>query len=189
MWLPLRQSAADPDADLRAALERLDLPALHAAADTIGDLAREPDEDFHAELLERYATIRRFLPKLLKVITFDATGEDGRRMLQGVDFLASIERRRTPIAPTEVPATFLTGAWLRRVFPKRGQHAGGFDKLAYTVAVVERLRESMRRHQVFVPGLRKWGDPAAGLIDAPTWNTSRTAICRDLARPVGGRCR
>ncbi|MDP4510159.1 class I SAM-dependent methyltransferase [Nonomuraea turcica] len=37
-----------------------------------GDIAREPDEDFQQELLDRYATIRRFLPKLLKHLNFDA---------------------------------------------------------------------------------------------------------------------
>jgi hypothetical protein len=37
----------------------------------IGELAREPDEDFQQELADRYATVRRFLPRLLNVITLD----------------------------------------------------------------------------------------------------------------------
>lgn len=81
----------------------------------------------------------------------------GHEVLEAIDFLRAIERRRTDISPEEVHAAFLTSAWHRRVFPKRGEHAGTFDKQAYTLAAMERLRESLRRHEVFVPGLRKWG--------------------------------
>lgn len=71
-------------------------------------------------------------------------------------------------------------AWHRRVFPKRGELAGTFNKSAYTVAAVERLRESLRRHEVFVPGLRKWGDPTAGLLTGAEWERARPRICDEL---------
>lgn len=161
----------------------MDLAAIHAAADVIGDIAREPDEDFQEELLDRYATVRRFLPKLLKHLDFDAGADQtpghgvrrGHEVLAALDFLKAIERRRTDIDPSEVPAGVLTSAWHRRVFPKRGELAGTFNKHAYTVATVERLRESLRRHEVFVPGLRKWGDPTAGLLKGAEWERARPA--------------
>lgn len=194
VWLKIRSVAQDPDGDIRAALDVMDVVAIGAAADTIGEIAREPDEDFHAELLDRYATVRRFLPKLLKLIDFDAgaaadlTGDGkgqgvrpGHEVLEAIDFLKAIERRRSDIAPDEVPAGFLTSAWHRRVFPKRGENAGTFNKQAYTLAAVERLRESLRRHEVFVPGLRKWGDPTAGLLAGEAWEKARPNICRDLS--------
>lgn len=184
-WLKIRVVAEDPDGDIRAAL---DVAAVHAAAETVGDIAREPDEDFQTELLDRYATVRRFLPKLLKLIDFDAgttesAGQNNRpgfEVLEAIDFLKAIERRRTDIAPQEVPAGFLSSAWRRRVFPKRGEHAGTFNRQAYTVAAVERLRESLRRHEVFVPGLRKWGDPTAGLLTGAEWDKARPKICDEL---------
>ena len=80
----------------------------------------------------------------------------------------------------EPPTEFLTPAWHRRVFPKQGENAGGFDKRAYTVSAAERLRETLRRHEVFVSGLRKWGDPTAGLLHGAAWDKARPAICRDL---------
>jgi hypothetical protein len=190
VWLKIRAVAQDPDGDIRAALDVMDVVAIGAAADTIGEIAREPDEDFHAELLDRYSTVRRFLPKLLKLIDFNAAAADpsgnamgtraGHEVLEAIDFLKAIERRRTDIAPGEVPAGFLTSAWHRRVFPKRGEHAGTFNRQAYTLAAVERLRESLRRHEVFVPGLRKWGDPTAGLLTGPAWEKARPATCRAL---------
>ncbi|MFG6200028.1 DUF4158 domain-containing protein [Nonomuraea sp. JJY05] len=171
VWLKIRDVAADPDGDLRAARDAMDVTAIHAAAaDTSGEVAQEPDEDFQDQLLDRYATIRRFLSKLMKTVDFHAGAVEGRgqgnrrgfEVLEAIDFLKSIERRRTPILPKEVPAAILTSAWHRRVFPKRGPNAGGFDKLAYTVATVERLRDCLRRQELFVPGLPKWGDPTAG---------------------------
>jgi hypothetical protein len=66
------------------------------------------------------------------------------------------------------------------VFPNDGEHAGGVDKRAYTVAAVERLRDTLRRHTVFVPGLRKWGDPRAGLLTGETWEKARGQVCREL---------
>lgn len=167
VWLTICSVAQEPEVDIRAALEEMDIAAIHAAAQVVADIAREPDEHPHQELTDRYSTVRRFLPKLLKHLDFDAgaaleaTGQGvrpGHEVLKAIDFLRAIERRRTDIAPEEVPADFLTSAWHRRVFPKRGEFAGTFDKQAYTLAAVERLRESLRRHEVFVPGLRNGPD-------------------------------
>lgn len=188
VWLKLRNVAADPDGDLRATLDEMDITAIADAADTIGELAQEPDEDFQDQLLQRYATIRRFLSKLLKTVDFHAgaaasSGKGNKRgfeVLEAIDFLKSVERRRTPIQPEEVPTGLLTSAWHRRVFPKKGDNAGGVDKLAYTVATVERLRDCLRRHEVFVPGLPKWGDPTAGLLSGQAWEKARSMVCRDL---------
>ncbi|MGW4472485.1 Tn3 family transposase [Nonomuraea sp. NPDC004354] len=48
------------------------------------------------------------------------------------------------------------------------------------MATVERLRECLRRHEVFVPGLPKWGDPTAGLLAGAAWDKARAMVCRDL---------
>ncbi|MFF5248783.1 hypothetical protein ACFY3V_31265 [Streptosporangium sp. NPDC000095] len=173
VWLKIRSVAEIPNGDIRAALDEMDLPAIHSAADVIGDIAREPDEDFQEELLRRYATIRRFLPKLLKHLDFDADAAEvagqgvrrGHEVLQALDLLKAIERRRTDIDPREVPADLLTSAWHRRVFLKRGEHAGTFNRHAYTVAAVERLRESLRRHEVAeeaLPRRRRGRGPQSG---------------------------
>lgn len=180
-WLKVVDSFKDPDSDLRAIVACMDTARVDNAATTVGDLAREPDEDAQAELMERAATIRRFLPKLLRTLDFDH-GESpaGADVIDALDFVRSLPRRRTRVDPTIVPTKFLTPAWQRRVFPTSGPGAGEFDKDAYTVAVAERLRESLRRHEVFVPGLGKWGDPTAGLLAGSAWEAARDGLCRDL---------
>jgi hypothetical protein len=177
VWLQLRAAYADPVRDLVAAFEAL-AEQEDAAATVIGEVARPPDEDIQEQLTERYRTFRRFLPRLLAVMDFDASA-DGDQMLESLDFLRGIERRPS-IDPGEVPAAILTSAWHRRVFPTTGEHAGGVDKRAYTVAAVEWLRDHLRRHTVFMPGLRRWGDPRAGLLDGEAWEKARGQVCRDL---------
>ncbi|MGH3833795.1 MAG: Tn3 family transposase [Pseudonocardiaceae bacterium] len=178
-WLAITQDAA-AGRDVAARMAAMDIAAINSAAAVVAELAREPDEDIQPELTERYATIRRFLPRLLKVINFAAAGPQGQHLLQALDFLPDIDKRRGLIHRDEPPTEFLTPAWYRRVFPTQGEKAGGFDKRAYTVAAAERLRETLRRHEVFVPGLRKWGDPTAGLLHGAAWDKAREPICRDL---------
>jgi hypothetical protein len=84
----------------------------------------------------------------------------------------------------EVPSEILTASWRARVFPDQGEHACGVDLRAYTVAAAENLRERLRRHDVFVPGLTKWGDPRAGLLAGRAWQIARPQVCRDLGLSV-----
>jgi hypothetical protein len=114
VWLKIRSVAEVPDGDIRAALDEMDLAAIHAAADVIGDIAREPDEDFQEELLDRYATVRRFLPKLLKHLDFDAgaaiaAGQvSGQGVRRGHEVLAALDflKRSSAAASTSTPARF-----------------------------------------------------------------------------------
>jgi len=123
-WMTISRTLSDLEVDLRElVVESLDVAAIDNAASVIGEIAREPDEDFQQELADRYATVRRFLPRLLKVITFGTSSTQGRQVLAALDFLRTIDKRRGPIAPSQVPATFLSAAWHRRAFPTEGELA------------------------------------------------------------------
>jgi len=58
-------------------------------------LARPPDDQYYPELVERYRSVRRFLPTLLRTVTFDGT-QAGQPLLRAVDFLRRIEPQRLP---------------------------------------------------------------------------------------------
>ncbi|MBV9729408.1 MAG: Tn3 family transposase [Pseudonocardiales bacterium] len=180
-WMTISQTLSDLQVDLRTmVIDTIDVAAIDNAAAVVGELARQPNEDFQQELADRYTTIRRFLPRLLSIITFATSSTGGRHVLAALEFLRTIDKRRARITPGQVPATFLSAAWQRRVFPTDGDNAGEFDKRAYTVAAAERLRGCLRRHEVYVPGLQKWGDPTAGLLDGAAWEKARPQVCRDL---------
>ncbi len=62
------------DADVRATIfGRLSRAQLTTAVDRVRALARPPDDTYHDKLVERYGHVRRFLPPLLRTITFAGT--------------------------------------------------------------------------------------------------------------------
>jgi TnpA family transposase len=181
-WLTMHAAHTDPDptVDLQTAMASLDADALDAAATAVEAIARDPEEIFHDTMLERYTTLRRALPHMLEALSFAASGT-GSHTLEALEFLRERLGSRRVLHRDDVPTEILSASWRTRVFPETGKLAGGVDLRAYTVAAAENLREHLRRHDVFVPGLRKWGDPRAGLLAGQAWQTSRAQVCRDLS--------
>src|SRR6266567_4303372 len=145
------------------------VPAEHlqAAVTTIGELTRPPEDTYAQELLDRYLMIRRFLPTFWRTLDFEST-PGGRPTLQAVQFLQRIEGR--PRASMgAAPRTVIPRSWQRYVLPRdapreNGQQEAHVDRPAYTVCVVDRLHEALRRHDVFVDPSERWGDPRAKLL-------------------------
>ncbi|GGV55306.1 hypothetical protein [Streptomyces spectabilis] len=130
-------------------------------------------------LAARYNTIARFVPGLLKAFTFEASAV-GEPVLDAIGFVESLKGRRRPIQAWEVPAKVLTSAWRRLVFPPPPMPVGSVGKRALVVASAEDLRTALHRHEVFVPGLHKWGNPNARLLQDAAWEAARTRVCEEL---------
>ncbi|MFH8365790.1 transposase [Streptomyces sp. NPDC018031] len=130
-------------------------------------------------LAARYNTIARFLPDLLKTFEF-ASSPAGEPVLDALAFVKSLKGRRRPIQGREVPAKFLNPAWRRLVFPPPPMPVGSVEKRALIVASTEALRTALHRHEVYVPGLRKWGDPNAQLLNDTAWEAARSRVCEEL---------
>ncbi|MFF0575631.1 hypothetical protein [Streptosporangium saharense] len=60
-----------------------------------------------------------------------------------------------------------------------GPLGAGDDDAADAGVAVERLRDCLRRHEVFVPGLPKWGDPTNDLLTSEAWDKAHPMVCRD----------
>lgn len=80
-------------------------------------------------------------------------------------------------------------SWQRYVLPcsttrENGQQEPRVDRATYTVCVVERLHESLRRHDVFVDPSERWGDPRAKLLQGEQWEGIRAQICQTLGKEV-----
>jgi hypothetical protein len=90
-----------------------------------------------------------------------------------------MEGRRTAgwqAAPREV----ITRPWRRYVINRERQ----VDRSAYTLCVIERLQEALRRHDVFVSPRDRWGDPRAKLLQGEAWESTRAQVCRTLGREI-----
>jgi len=146
---------------------------LTAAVKAVGELSREP-ESWAEQLLSRYSHVRRFLPALLDGLHLDATA-GGQPVLTALDALRDLEGRRR-VHVDEVPLELVTGVWRRLVTEADGL----LNRRAYTFCVLERLREALRRRDVFAPASSRWADPRARLLTGPAWEGARDEVCRSL---------
>ncbi len=165
------------------------VPAEHlrAAVTTVGELTRPPDDTYAQELLGRYLTMRRFLPTFWHTLEFEST-PGGRPTLQAVQFLQRIEGRSRTLMQ-RAPRAVISRSWQRYVLerhpsPDPGQSETRVNHQAYTVCVVERLHEGLRRHDVFVEPSEHWGDPRAKLLQPEQWEGIRAQICQTLGREI-----
>jgi hypothetical protein len=79
-----------PKDGVRAAIfERVPRDRLAAAVATIDELARPPDENYYELLLSRYSQIRRFLPALLRTVSFEGANA-ARPVLDALAFLRGL---------------------------------------------------------------------------------------------------
>jgi len=69
-------------------------------------------------------------------------------------------------------------SWKRHVAPQ----SAPVDRRYYTLCVLERLHEALRRHDVFVDESTRWGDPRATLLTGEHWERVRPTICQSLGR-------
>jgi TnpA family transposase len=166
------------------------VPAEHlrAAVTTVGELTRPPDDTYAQELVGRFLMMRRFLPTFWRTLEFEST-PGGRPTLQAIQFLQRIEgRSRTLIQ--RAPRAVIPRSWQRYVLerhpsPEPGQPSElRVNHQAYTVCVVERLHEGLRRHDVFVEPSEHWGDPRAKLLQPAQWEEIRAQICHTLGREM-----
>ena len=141
---------------------------------TINDLARPPEDNFHDEMVAQYGRVRRFLPQMLKGIAFKAAPA-GTSVLKALNFLRTLEgtkKQNLKDAPTDT----VTKAWRRLVFDKNGK----VDRRGYTLCVMERLQDVLRRRDVYVEASDRWGDPRAKLLHGEEWEAKRLQVCRSL---------
>jgi len=143
-------------------------------------LAHLPQQDNYYELLlERYKTVRHFLPSLLKTLEFKGI-EAAKPVLTALSFLTSLEGKPTPRPKMEdAPSEIVNRAWHALVY--QHQHQPN-DRRYYTFCVLERLQDALKRREIFITPSERWGDPRAKLISDENWPQLRPQVCRTLNR-------
>lgn len=111
------------------------------------------------ELAGRLATVRPFLPLMVKTVEFGATG-DGAPVLRAMKTLAELLT-----AKSELPATYLdarlvdhdliVGGWSRLVY-RQGRPEWTVDRAAYTFCVLEQFHRHLE-HRNILPSPRRSG--------------------------------
>lgn len=109
---------------------------LKLAIELVKRLARPIDEDNYYELLlERYKTVRHFLPPLLKTLEFKGI-EAAKPVLAALAFLSSWEGKPKPRPKMEdAPSEIVNRAWHSLVYQR---HQQPFNRRYYTFCVLEK---------------------------------------------------
>jgi len=153
---------------------RMPLAQIAQAIATTYDLARPPEENYQEEMLTRYQTVRRFLPRVLDTISFQAAPA-GNPVLTAVGYLKGLQGRRKPRLE-DAPLHVVDAGWKRLVMDQSGQ----VNQPAYTLCVLERLQDRLRRRDIYVEASERWSDPRAKLLQGAQWEAKRSNICRTL---------
>jgi len=160
------------------AFARVSRPQLAEAVALVESLARPPEDDYQGELLDRYRRVRRFWPCLLRAVTFQAT-QAGRPLVNALSILAALEDQREPDL-SQLPLDVVSRAWRRLVVNSDRT----IDRRGYTLCVLHRLQDGLRRRDVFVDRSERWGDPRAKLLHGTEWEAARSQVCLSLGRQV-----
>jgi TnpA family transposase len=176
------------------AIENL-VPAgeLHAAMEAVTEVSppvgADPDGEWRAYLVERYATVRGFLPLLTGVIGFEATPA-AAPVLEAVRALAGLISAR---ATRQVPSGYLDarkadveliprGWWQRLALPP-DRPEGTVATAGYVFCLLEQFQRHLGKRDIFAPGSTRWTDPRARLLDGQAWQAQRCSTLNALGLP------
>ena len=96
--------------------------------------------------------------------------------------------RRLPVRPfskltitsetsnMDLPLAAVTNAWKHHVM----RADGGIDEHAYVFCVLERLRDALRRRDIYVKPSWRYTDPRSGLLSGSEWEAAKPIVCRSL---------
>lgn len=167
-----------PD-DLRASIFSLIAkPQLEQAIGTVNEIARPSEGVFHEEMVEQYGRLKRVVPRLLAAIQFKATAS-GVPVLQALAFLQTIDGPQKAM-PSHAPVAFVTKAWRRLVFEK----GGDISRAGYTLCLMDRLQDALRRRDIYVEDSDRWGDHRSKLLQGAEWEANKVQIYRSLGHPI-----
>jgi hypothetical protein len=132
-----------------AAVEReVGMARLADALPVIDAAAGVAEPEILATVAERYAVLRRFVPRFLAAFEF-RSNTPGDPLLAAVELLKALDRDGTRQLPHRPPAAFLPPRWRKLIF------AGEMpDRRLYETAVLAILRDRLRAADVWVAGTR-----------------------------------
>lgn len=143
------------------------------AVTSVEEMIRPIDDVYFHELEDHYRGVRRYLPTLLRIISFDSNSA-GKPVVDAFAWLRENEQKQKNAdkAPREV----IRKPWKPYVINEDGT----LDHRAYTFCVLDELHKALRRRDIFMTPSWRYADPRAGLLKGDEWESVRPVICRTL---------
>ncbi|WP_194909560.1 Tn3 family transposase [Catenulispora rubra] len=173
--LPVVVDVGIPDEEVGAILRGFGLERLRGALATAQ--RRLPRDHGHLALMtESYNHLREFTPAVLDAVEF-AGGTTAAGLMEAVKVLRGLNRRKGRNVPDGAPDDFVPARW--RGYLADAIAAG--DSVAYRhfweLTVLLALRDGLRSGDVWVPGSRRYANPASYLFTPSQWEPKRVEFC------------
>jgi TnpA family transposase len=145
---------------------------------------RLPRDHGHLALMDASMSyLRQFAPAVLAAVRFSG-GLGTDELLRAVSMLAELYATGTRKVPAGAPVGFVPTKWAGYLVA--AAEAG--DITAYRhyweLCVLVALRDGLRSGDVFVPGSRRYADPASFLLTAGAWAAQRVEFCHLVGKPA-----
>ena len=143
-----------------------------------------PRDHGHLAALDgSYGYLRQFSPQVLDAVRF-AGGTAAAEMLEAVEILRELNATGARKVPGNAPAGFVPARW--RGYLDTAEKAGNVTAYRHywELCTLLALRDGLRTGDVFVPGSRRYADPAAYLLTPGKWADHRVEFCRLVGKPA-----
>lgn len=157
-----RRGGTDPYAAIEKGM-RMDWEQFVAYIDKSEAEVAPEQIDPKAELLRRYATVRKFAPAFLEAFTFKAAPA-AKAILDAIDMLHTLYRSGSRTLPAKPPMRFVKPKWKPFVVKD-----GVIDRKAYELCAFFELRDRLRARDIWVEGSRQFQSFESELVPEPTY--------------------
>ncbi|MFI1461941.1 Tn3 family transposase [Nocardia carnea] len=138
---------------------------------------RLPRDHGHLAALDAsYSYLRQFTPAVLSTVRF-AGGTAATELLIAVHMLRELNATGARKVPAEAPTGFVPTKWRGYLDEARKSASATAYRHYWELCVLLGLRDGLRSGYVFVPGSRRYADPAAYLLTAEQWEPQRGEFC------------
>ncbi|MBN9739351.1 Tn3 family transposase [Pseudonocardia sp. P1] len=162
--------------------ERIGWPRLRSAREQ--GTARLPRDHGHLAALDgSYGYLRQFTPQVLAAVRF-AGGTAAAGLLEAVEILRELNATGARRVPVDAPDGFVPTRW--RGYLDTAAKSGNTSAYRHywELCTLLALRDGLRSGDVFVPGSRRYADPAAYLLTADRWADQRAEFCGLVGKPT-----
>ncbi len=145
---------------------------------------RLPRDHGHLAALDSsYSYLRQFTPAVLSAVRF-AGGTASTELLVAVAMLRELNATGRRKVFDDAPTGFVPTKW--RGYLEEAHKSGNVTgyRHFWKLCVLIGLRDGLRSGDVFMPGLRRYADPAAYLLTPVQWEPARAEFCRLVGKPA-----
>nr|WP_254679021.1 Tn3 family transposase [Arthrobacter sp. 24S4-2] len=143
-----------------------------------------PRDHGHLAALDgSYGYLRQFTPQFLAAVSFSG-GTAASELLDAIGILRDLNATGTRRVPADAPVGFVPARWSG--YLQDAAESG--NTVAYRhyweLCTLLALRDGLRTGDVFVPGSRRYSDPALYLLTPEKWGVQREEFCQLVAKPA-----